>query len=94
LESGFTQPELYTYSVCWLVIATATIFIGQFKQHQLAVKLGFGLLALVILKAFVVDMANLEGLYRALSFIGLGLSLVGIGWLFQKLRGDAELLNK
>ena len=94
LESGFTQPELYTYSVCWLAIATATIFIGQFKQHQLAVKLGFGLLALVILKAFVVDMANLEGLYRALSFIGLGLSLVGIGWLFQKLRGDAELLNK
>ena len=93
LENGFTQPELYTYSVCWLVIATATIFIGQFKQHQLAVKLGFGLLALVILKAFVVDMANLEGLYRALSFIGLGLSLVGIGWLFQKLRGDAELLD-
>ncbi len=91
LDTGFTQPELYTYSICWLVIATTTIFIGQIKQRVLAVKLGFGLLAVVILKAFVIDMANLEGLYRALSFIGLGLSLVGIGWLFQKLRGDAEL---
>ena len=38
----------------------------------------------VVLKAFLIDMANLEGLYRALSFLGLGLSLVGIGWLFQK----------
>jgi uncharacterized membrane protein len=27
----------------------------------------------------------LEGPFRALSFIGLGLVLVGIGWLYQRL---------
>ena len=30
-------------------------------------------------------MAGLTGVYRALSFIGLGLVLVGIGWLYQRL---------
>ena len=30
-------------------------------------------------------MAGLTGIWRALSFIGLGLVLVGIGWLYQRL---------
>ena len=55
-----------------------------------SVKLGFGLLTVVLLKAFIIDMSSLEGLYRALSFIGLGLSLVGIGWLFQKFNMESD----
>jgi uncharacterized membrane protein len=30
-------------------------------------------------------MSGLTGVFRALSFIGLGLVLVGIGWLYQRL---------
>jgi len=30
-------------------------------------------------------MAGLTGIFRALSFIGLGAVLVGIGWLYQRL---------
>jgi uncharacterized membrane protein len=30
-------------------------------------------------------MAGLAGIWRALSFIGLGLVLVGIGYLYQRL---------
>ncbi|MDG6099454.1 DUF2339 domain-containing protein [Alteromonas sp. ZYF713] len=85
LNGGLEQAELYTYSVVWLLLATATIFFSQYKALLRLRNIGFGLLALVILKAFLVDMAHLEGLYRAVSFIGLGLSLVGIGWLFQTL---------
>jgi uncharacterized membrane protein len=40
---------------------------------------------LTIGKVFLLDMAGLTGIYRALSFIGLGLVLVGIGWLYQRL---------
>jgi uncharacterized membrane protein len=36
-------------------------------------------------KVFVVDLSGLTGPFRALSFIGLGLALVGIGWLYQRL---------
>ena len=45
---------------------------------------GLGVMALVVLKVFGVDMSNLEGLYRIASFVGLGFCLVGIGWLYQR----------
>ena len=80
------QAELYTYSVVWLAISTLTIYLAQLRENSTLVKAGFIGLAVVLLKAFVVDMAHLEGLFRALSFIGLGLCLVGIGWLFQKMQ--------
>ena len=38
-----------------------------------------------MLKAFLFDMSNLTGVYRALSFMGLGLVLVAIGWLYQRI---------
>ena len=41
--------------------------------------------ALTIGKVFLIDMAGLTGIFRALSFIGLGVVLVGIGWLYQRL---------
>ena len=41
-------------------------------------------MVLVVLKVFLFDLSNLEGLYRIASFIGLGLCLVGIGWLYQR----------
>jgi uncharacterized membrane protein len=47
-------------------------------------------LAVVVLKVFLIDSDNLEGLYRALSYIILGLSLVAIGWLFQRLSAKVE----
>jgi uncharacterized membrane protein len=42
-------------------------------------------IALTVLKAFLVDMSSLTGVYRALSFMCLGLVLVAIGWLYQRI---------
>ncbi|MGA4605729.1 DUF2339 domain-containing protein [Pseudoalteromonas maricaloris] len=86
LSMPMEQSELYTYSIVWLLISTVLIFVAKWIEHKVLINAGFAGLAIVILKAFVVDMANLEGLLRALSFIGLGLCLVGIGWLFQKMQ--------
>jgi uncharacterized membrane protein len=38
-----------------------------------------------VLKVFLYDLAQLEGILRALSFIGLGAVLIGIGLAYQKL---------
>ena len=38
-----------------------------------------------VAKAFLIDMSNLEGVLRALSFIGLGAVLIGIGLFYQKI---------
>ena len=40
---------------------------------------------ITVAKVFLLDMAGLTGVWRSLSFIGLGLVLVGIGFLYQRL---------
>jgi uncharacterized membrane protein len=40
---------------------------------------------LTVLKVFLIDMSHLTGIYRALSFLGLGAVLIGIGWFYQRL---------
>jgi len=34
---------------------------------------------------FLIDMSDLTGIYQSLSFIGLGIVLLGVGWLYQRL---------
>jgi uncharacterized membrane protein len=41
-------------------------------------------LVLAVLKVFLLDMSGLGGLWRVASFLGLGLSLIGIGWIYQR----------
>ena len=38
-----------------------------------------------VLKVFLIDMSDLTGIYQALSFLGLGAVLMGIGWFYQRL---------
>jgi uncharacterized membrane protein len=38
-----------------------------------------------VLKVFLVDMRGLTGIFQGLSFIGLGVVLLGIGRLYQRL---------
>ena len=42
-------------------------------------------IALTIAKVFVIDISTLSDVYRALSFICLGLVLLPIGWLYQRI---------
>ncbi|HKM62167.1 MAG TPA: DUF2339 domain-containing protein [Acidisphaera sp.] len=41
--------------------------------------IALGVIALVCAKVFFVDMGELTGLWRVLSFLGLGLALIGLG---------------
>ncbi len=90
LSKGASNAELYSYSIIWLILGAGTVILGHLKNQLLIQKIGLGLLAAVIVKVFLIDMANLTGLLKALSFIGLGLSLVGLSWLFQKLRSGSK----
>ncbi|GGO72168.1 DUF2339 domain-containing protein [Bowmanella pacifica] len=85
-----TDAEHYSYSLIWLILASTLVAFAYRLSRPVWQSVGFGLMLLVILKVFILDMANLQGLFRALSFIGLGLCLVLLGWLFQRLRQAAE----
>ena len=45
---------------------------------------GLVVMIAVVLKVFLIDLSGIGGLYRIASFIGLGLCLVGIGWLYTR----------
>ncbi|AGA34677.1 membrane protein-like protein [Thioalkalivibrio nitratireducens DSM 14787] len=77
--------EVYTYSVVWLVLAVVAMLAGTLGGRQVLYRGGMVLLLLVILKIFFVDMGGLTGLLRALSFMGLGLSLLGLAFAHQYL---------
>ena len=76
--------ESYAYSAVWLAFALALFVVGIRLGKQYIRMAGLGVMALVVLKVFAWDMSSLAGLYRIASFVGLGLCLVGIGWLYQR----------
>ncbi len=80
-----TGAEQYTYSIAWLAFGVALLGIGILFNSQRARLASAAVIALTILKAFVIDMSTLTGVYRALSFMCLGLVLVAIGWLYQRI---------
>ncbi len=46
-----------------------------------------------VLKVFLLDASGLEGLLRIVSFVALGLSLIGIGWLYSRSLGGMQPLS-
>ncbi len=86
LSSGTTfDVEQYTYSVAWLGFGVVLLALGLLLPSQRARLASAVMIAATILKVFLIDMSNLTGAYRAFSFIGLGLVLVAIGWLYQRI---------
>ena len=79
------DAEFWTYSVALLLIGVALLALGLWRESRFLRLLSAGYIVAAIVKVFVFDLASLEGVTRALSFIGLGLALVGIGLAYQKL---------
>jgi uncharacterized membrane protein len=73
------------YSTVWLVFGITVLMVGFFLRSQPARLLALGVIALTIAKVFILDTATISGIFRALSAIGLGVVLLGIGWLYQRL---------
>jgi uncharacterized membrane protein len=84
-EGAFTDAEGYTYSAVWLVFGVVLLIVGIFLRSQPVRLCSAAVVLLTVGKVFLIDMAGLTGVWRALSFIGLGLVLVGIGYLYQRL---------
>lgn len=80
-----TGWELYTISLAWLGLAISLLFAGL-KTRRRDLRLASGVvLLLTVLKAFVIDMSGLEGVLRALAFVVLGVILIVIGRVYQRL---------
>jgi uncharacterized membrane protein len=87
-----TGAEQYTYSIAYLAFGVVLLGIGILFNSQRARLASAIVIALTILKAFLIDMSTLTGVYRALSFMCLGLVLVAIGWLYQRILFRRQVL--
>ena len=92
-----TSTEMYTYSVVWLLLAVVYQAMGLWRGIKTLHIGSLVLLLLTVAKVFFVDASELEGLYRVLSFLGLGVALIGIGFFYNKVvfaarcaRSDSE----
>ena len=85
IEGPTSDAEQYTYSAVWLAFGVALLAAGVLLRSQAVRFASAAVVILTVLKVFLVDMRDLTGIYQGLSFIGLGIVLLGIGWLYQRL---------
>ncbi|HEY0414679.1 MAG TPA: DUF2339 domain-containing protein [Allosphingosinicella sp.] len=81
--------ESYGYSLAALLLSLALLLSGVRLPDKALRLAGLILLTATALKVFLVDASALQGLLRILSFMGLGVALIGIGKLYTTVL-DAE----
>jgi uncharacterized membrane protein len=77
------DAEQYAYSTVWLGFGIALLAVGFYLRSPPARFVALAVVVVTIAKVFIVDTASISGIYRALSVIGLGVVLLGIGWVYQ-----------
>ena len=79
-----SDAEFYAYSAIWLVCALGLLGTGIWRKSTFLRYASLALLIPTVAKVFLADMSGLTGLYRVVSFFGLGLSLIIIGLVYQR----------
>jgi len=77
-------------SITWAVYATILAIVGLLRKYAPIRYFAMAVFAVTIVKVFAIDLAELDRIYRVLSIIGLGLTLLLTSYLYQKLNADAE----
>ncbi len=83
------SAESYGYSLAGLLLSMALLLAGIRLPDKALRLAGLVLLTATTIKVFLVDAGALEGVLRILSFLVLGIALIGIGKLYTKVL-DAE----
>ena len=83
-EGAIGDGELYAYSAAWIGFALALLGIGVFLRYALLRYVSLAVLLGTVGKVFMIDMAALDDLWRVLSFLGLGLSIVAIALFYRR----------
>ena len=80
-------------TMAWAVEALALLGAGFPLRDRLQRLSGLALFLACVLKLFLYDLRELETVNRILSFIVLGLILVGVSWMYTRFRGPHPALS-
>jgi uncharacterized membrane protein len=88
---GLGQAEDILRSILGIALAVGYLLWGIRTNRRDWRIASLVLMLAAVVKVFLFDASGLEGLLRIASFIALGFSLIGIGWLYSRqLRRDAH----
>jgi uncharacterized membrane protein len=80
----------FSYSAIWLVYGAVLMAIGFVKKSAFLRWQALVLMAVTIIKVFFYDSHDLNTGYRILSFIGLGVVLLGISFVYFRISARAQ----
>jgi uncharacterized membrane protein len=78
LDSGFSQSSL---TVVWSLLGVGAWVLGSRRRNRQVWAGGAVLMAIVLLKLITVDRGYMGNMPGIISFIAVGLLLVGVGWI-------------
>ncbi|HNX68558.1 MAG TPA: DUF2339 domain-containing protein [Candidatus Omnitrophota bacterium] len=80
----FYDPKLSSWiAIIWGVLALGFLLTGFYLREKLYRWIGLGMFGVVLCRLFFYDFGNLETPYRIISFVGLGVVLLGASFLYS-----------
>jgi uncharacterized membrane protein len=83
---GLGRTTQVGLSVLWALYAAALLGWGFLRPRPLVRYAALALLGLTVFKVFYVDLSSVRTAYRIVSFLVLGVVLLGVSLLYQKVR--------
>ena len=83
-DGAASNGEMYAYSLVWILFATALLAAGIISRGSVLRYASAVVMTLAVGKVFLLDTAHLEDLYRVVSLLGLGASLMLLAFLYQR----------
>ncbi|CTQ49855.1 DUF2339 domain-containing protein [Jannaschia donghaensis] len=87
--NGLRQPEMTTYTIAMIVLGAGLFYQGVATRSDLWRRAGTGVLAVTMLKVFLIDVWQLDGLLRVGALIALAGAMGGLAWLYRWAGGAA-----
>jgi uncharacterized membrane protein len=86
LYNKYLYAQRLSLSIIWAIYSAALIVFGFVKRHAPSRILAIVLFAVTIFKVFIIDMKGLQNIYRIISFIGLGVILLCVSFLYTRFK--------
>ncbi len=86
IYNRYLYAQRLSLSGLWAVYSAALIIIGFIAKNAPSRICGITLFFITIFKVFIFDLSSLESIYRIISFIGLGIILLAVSFLYTRFK--------
>jgi uncharacterized membrane protein len=81
------QPSIfenYCYSAAWILLGCGMLVVGVIRKNRELRYSSLGVMSVSVFKVFLYDSSYLKDLFRVFTFLGLGISLLVLAYIYQR----------